>query len=405
MESMKTEGNGEEAVAENPIDEGGGEAAPPKKAPLLGPKRLIPIVLVTLVLLWIVWTILGFLDDRAAKKTAEHGAKPATAEHGAKAPAAEPAHGDGQDGAPLAVKTPSHLPPATGQAPSHDAAKPTPGAPSHAAPKAGETQGHGVTVPTHAPVMDAGNGSAFVAACIKPLDYELNDRFWGWRPNDIINVTDNVNNFQLGVLEVTRRTSVALAESLSRTRSTEAYVPSLEAAMNCFMIHPKQYWFPTAESKYQEGIDDIRLYIKLLNNGEARFYKRIDNLVPLFRAFESMLGSCDENLVKNQGDLSTFKADNYFYYSRGVASAMRTILEAVAADFNEMMVSIQGADVLHHAITSLEHAAHMEPWIVFEGNPDGFIANHRSNMAAHISHARFYLAVLNQVMTGSIPPG
>ena len=40
MESMKTEGNGEEAVAENPIDEGGGEAAPPKKAPLLGPKQI-----------------------------------------------------------------------------------------------------------------------------------------------------------------------------------------------------------------------------------------------------------------------------------------------------------------------------------------------------------------------------
>ena len=218
-------------------------------------------------------------------------------------------------------------------------------------------------------------------------------------------MTDNVNNFQLGVLEVTRRTSVALAENLSRTRSTEAYVPALEAAMNCFMIHPRQYWFPTAESKYQEGIDDIKTYIKMLNNGEARFYKRVDNLVPLFRAFESMLGSCDENLVKNQGDLSTFKADNYFYYSRGVAAAMQTILEGVSAEFNEMMVSIQGADVLHHAITSLEHAAHMEPWIVFEGSPDGFIANHRSNMAAHISHARIYLAVLNQVMTGSIPPG
>ena len=42
----------------------------------------------------------------------------------------------------------------------------------------------------------------------------------------------------------------------------------------------------------------------------------------------------------------------------------------------------------------------MEPWIVFEGSPDGFLANHRANMAAHISHARFYLGVLNGALTG-----
>ena len=58
-------------------------------------------------------------------------------------------------------------------------------------------------------------GVAFVTATIKPLSYELNDRFWGWRPNDILDFTDNINNFQLGVLEVTRRTTVILTERLS----------------------------------------------------------------------------------------------------------------------------------------------------------------------------------------------
>nr|MBL0731683.1 hypothetical protein [Desulfobacterales bacterium] len=66
-------------------------------------------------------------------------------------------------------------------------------------------------------------GVAFVSAAIKPLAYELDERFWGWRPNDIINVTDNVNNFQLGVLEITRRTVVILAERISRTGSSAAF--------------------------------------------------------------------------------------------------------------------------------------------------------------------------------------
>ncbi len=373
---MSNEGNGAETPAE-------------KKGGILASKRFILIVLITLVLLWLVWTILGFFDDRSAQKAAHQAEETAASDHTA---AAEQ---EGGDNVPLVLKTPSHAPKKTDGTSAQNS--------SQTATNAANKKKKKVAVPTHAPAfVDPGKGIAFVTACIAPLDYELNERFWGWRPNDILNVTDNVNNFQLGVLEVTRRTSVALAENLSRTGSTDAYVPSLESAMNCFMINPRQYWFPTAESKYQEGLDEMRTYIKLLKTGEARFYKRVDNLVPLFRAFESMLGSCDENLVKDQGDLSTFKADNYFYYSKGVASAMGTILEAASVEFSDLIASIQGTDVLHHAITALDHTAHMEPWIVFEGAPDGILANHRANMAAHISHARFYLGVLNIALTGNI---
>lgn len=75
-------------------------------------------------------------------------------------------------------------------------------------------------------------GVAFIEALVQPLTYELHQRFWGWRPNDILNFTDNVNNFQQGVLEVTRRTAVILAERISRTGSTAAFDPNLERAMN-----------------------------------------------------------------------------------------------------------------------------------------------------------------------------
>ena len=47
-------------------------------------------------------------------------------------------------------------------------------------------------------------GIAFIDSAIKPMTYELEDRFWAWRPNDLVRITDNVNHFQLGVLEVTR---------------------------------------------------------------------------------------------------------------------------------------------------------------------------------------------------------
>lgn len=253
-----------------------------------------------------------------------------------------------------------------------------------------------------APVRTGPRGVAFVEACIQPLDYELNHRFLGWRPNDIIRIADNIKYLQLGVLEVTRRTAVALAENLSRTGSTDAYVPSLEYAMNAFMIKPTELMFPSAEGKYQEGLDGWRNYQEMVQRGEARFYRRVDNLVPLLKAYESILGSCDENLVKNPGELSTFKADDVFYYAKGVAIAMGTILGAVAVDCDDTIGSVQGMDVIHHAIEALHHASSLDPWIVLEGSPDGILANHRANIAAPISHARFYLDVLSRSLTGNL---
>ena len=246
-------------------------------------------------------------------------------------------------------------------------------------------------------------GMAFVDAVIKPLDHELNRRFYGWRPNDILDVTDNVNNFQLGVLEVTRRTAVTLAQRISRTGSTAAFDSDLENAMNWLMIKADRYWFPSAESKYRASLDEMRNYFHRLERGEAQFYTRTDNLIPLLMAYQDLLGSSDENLVKsheNDGSpVGYFKSDDYFYYAQGVASAMVTILEAIEKDFNIMVSREGGMEVLHHAIESCHHAMEIDPWIILNSDLSSIFANHRLNMAAPISHARFYLGVLIKALS------
>ncbi|WP_054688867.1 DUF2333 family protein [Desulfosarcina cetonica] len=246
-------------------------------------------------------------------------------------------------------------------------------------------------------------GVAFVEAAIAPLDYELNDRWWGWRPNDIINVTDNVNNFQLGVLEVTRRTAVALAERISRTGTTDAYDENLEQAMNWFMVKATSYWFPSAESKYEDGLDEFRVYLEKLKAGKASFYTRTDNLIPLLSTFEDLLGSCDENLVKQVNDdgspVSFFVIDDYFYYTQGVAKSMATVLEAVHHDFLLTLESRNSTDLLHHAILACQRASEIDPWIILDRDLSSILANHRANMAAPISHARFYLGQLIKALS------
>lgn len=246
-------------------------------------------------------------------------------------------------------------------------------------------------------------GIAFVDSAIKPMTYELEDRFWGWRPNDLVRITDNVNHFQLGVLEVTRRTAVMLAQRISRTGITAAFDPNLEKAMNWFMIKADRFWLPSAESKYRDGIEEWEAYRERLLKNEAAFFNRADNLIPLLTAYEDLLGSCEENLVKVAEDdgspVSYFSSDNYFYYTQGVISAMVTILEAVGYDFKEILTSRRADADLHHAISSCEHALHISPVVVFNSAPSSIFANHRANLAAPVSHARFFIGVLIKTLS------
>jgi hypothetical protein len=249
---------------------------------------------------------------------------------------------------------------------------------------------------------DMPTGVAFVEATVAALEYELNERFWGWRPNDILQLTDNVESMQRGILEVVRRASVVLAERISRYGPTDVIDKNLENAMNLFMIKSTQYWLPSPEDKYNEAIKELRTYAERLEKGEASFYTRADNLIPLLVSLADILGSCDDNLVKAEekdgSPVSWFKVDDYFYYAKGVATAMGKILHAVEIDFASVLEARGSMDLMRHAIHACHLASELDPWLVTDASLDGVLANHRANMAAPISHARHYLAVLAQTL-------
>jgi len=92
------------------------------------------------------------------------------------------------------------------------------------------------------PPREPVKGEVFTKALIKIMDDQVNQTWFGWRPNTIVfgkmGLTDNVNNIQLGVLEVARRTVVVLNEHMTRFATTEAYDPRVNEAMNFFMVSP-----------------------------------------------------------------------------------------------------------------------------------------------------------------------
>ena len=249
-------------------------------------------------------------------------------------------------------------------------------------------------------------GVAFSHALAKIMDDQVNKTLFGWRPNTIIfgklGLTDNVNNLQLGVLEVARRTVIALNENMTRFAVTEAHNLQVNEAMNFLMVSPDKYWFPSASGKYQEAIQDLETYAEDLRLGRSHFYSRVDNLIVLFSNYRDILGSCYFNLVKDSeadgSPVSWFKTDDYFYFSKGVALSLAEMLEAVKEDFHDELQKKNTLKLLEDAIHALHAASHLSPWIVTDAAKDGILANHRANMSTYIGEAEHLVSTMQSVL-------
>jgi hypothetical protein len=403
------------------------------------PSRIVIGVVATVALLWIVSTVIGFFMPSASRQVAtneliidnsgaggsDQDAHSVTSGHDA----SESSPMDSLQDTKSIVPHSTEIPAQTAQGPpgsdtqdvtTHGTKEsiaqtleppqqaPGPSTPPTTlpVPKSSKDTDTEVAIP-HTPVSpvtsDRPPGIATTEAMIEVLEYELRGRWWGWRPNDLIQITDNVQNYQLGVLEVSRRAVIALAERMSRTGSTALYDPNLEMAMNWIMVKAESYWFPSAESKYKETIADMRVYVRRLETGAANFFTRTDNLIPLLASFEDLLGSCDEILLKSKEDdgskVSFFKADDYFYYTKGVIDSMHIILEAVRTDYYKTLEARRSVEIIDHALKSLHHGKEINPWIVLDSDLGSIIANHRSNLAGPVSHARFHLGLMIRALS------
>ncbi|MGO8762650.1 MAG: DUF2333 family protein [Desulfobaccales bacterium] len=378
-------------------------------APAPPPKGLLHLIMGQrfLVVSLVVVLFLGLLFAWGAWRGDSTAAKPAAS------PVAAASHGEPTPAAPKEVELKPLMPappksapeagPGAAPAPKevHEAA-PAPVTPAPAAPKAEPSHVAPATPAVVTPPREPVKGEVFTLALIKIMDDQVNKPWFGWRPNTILfgkmGLTDNVNNIQLGVLEVVRRTVVVLNEHMTRFASTEAYDPRVNEAMNFFMVSPDKYWFPSATGKYREAMQDLERYIEGLKGGRARFYSRVDYLIALLSNYKDLLGSSYHNLIKDtEADgkpVSWFIVDDYFYFSQGIALAMAEMLEAVTKEFHDELQKKNSNKLLEDAIHALHAASHLKPWVVTNGAKDGILANHRANMSTYIGEAEHVISTL-----------
>ena len=322
------------------------------------------------------------LAETASSEQAYQDEQPAAQEkapvHEKERPPAEPLVPLGEAGPP---KGQPHAPEAA-----------APGAPEHGAARGEAHEAHGEDH-VQLPEISSIPGVTFVDTLIGLMDYELHGRMLGWRPNGILicRLTYNVNNYQLGVLEAVRFTTLRLKDSLTRLGEADTYDPDLEQALNEFMISATSWWFPSAESSYSQAIEHLKKFKTKLEKGQRSFYYRRDTLVALLSIYKDQLGNVNRTLVMPVG---WYRSDDYFYYAKGVAHVYYEMLKVCRVGFKNQLATMHGADIMDEVLHELLIAEKINPWIVFDSSFSGFFANHRANLNAPLSEASHLLAVL-----------
>lgn len=237
-----------------------------------------------------------------------------------------------------------------------------------------------------------------------------------WMPNDPIFMPgwwlDNTPNYQRGMMEAISRFSFELRDQLGRTRGSSAVDKDLEDAAGNLSKEPDRWvmdvstsFLPTAPSHayYKEAIGQLDAYNARLASGEAVFERRSDNLLATIDRIALDLGASSAALEKYIGERSggvllDFGSDDLFYRVKGQVYAYVVILEALKADFGDVIEARQLTSLYDELLVSMTAAAKLDPWMVMNGAVDGVTANHLSMQGFYLLRARTQLREVSNIL-------
>jgi hypothetical protein len=242
-------------------------------------------------------------------------------------------------------------------------------------------------------------GEIYASTLAAIMDHELHTGF-GWRPNDFFLWgpkvgADNNADRQLGIIMAVRETTRIFKDHLTKVSSNQ-YDPNLVIADTDFRNDAEKWILPSAESKYDDGIKHLRLYVAGLHTtppDSRELNTRAVELIRLIQTWTDLLGDAHANLYRTAKDdgspVHSWDSDHYFYHSQGYAHVMYHMMIALEREYAGQIKDDPVLKTLFDdSIDALGKAAVMKPLIVMNGSPDGLFANHRRNLDAYISEAR-----------------
>ena len=270
-------------------------------------------------------------------------------------------------------------------------------------------------------------GSASIAALINVAETLLT-KPGGFLSNDIMPpgvYLDNIPNWEFGVLVQVRDFSRAFREGFSRSQSQSTEDIDLIVAEPLFNFTTDSWIFPASESEYRKAILSLKSYqgrLADIDNAEAQFYARADNLSSWFSNVESRLGSLSQRLsmsaVQPTDDVAAvsrggleieqdalvktawLEIDNVFFEARGATWALLHFLQAVQVDFAYVIDDKNAGPSLRQVVRELESSQEALVFpVVLNGGGYGLFANHSLTIANYISRANAAIIELRNLLS------
>ncbi|MDB2386871.1 DUF2333 family protein [Shewanella sp.] len=254
----------------------------------------------------------------------------------------------------------------------------------------------------------------------------------GWLSNDMLPpsvMMDNMRAFEFGAIEQTRDLALIMRKEFSRSQSQSTADKDLLAAHSKLNIEHTSWLVPSAESEYLDSVKLLKLYrarMMALDNPDAQFYARADNLNEWLKEVQKRLGSMSQRLSASVGqqrlntDLSGdgsarqstpgmsmqriktswWEIDDVFYETRGATWALLNFMKAIEIDFADVLQKKNAQVSLRQIIRELEET--QQPvWspMILNGSGFGGVANHSLVMANYISRANAAVIDLTNLLT------
>lgn len=223
---------------------------------------------------------------------------------------------------------------------------------------------------------------------------------------------DNMPNFQIGLMYALSRFAIEMTDALGRTRGSSQVDPDLDKASGLlkydgriWVWEPSTSLMPTAsaEKQYLSAKKSLESYNVRLNDGNAVFDRRSDNLIAFLDRVGADLGSASAAIdtQANASDAGWFdtRADDVFYATKGRLYGYYLLLRELGVDFNEVIAEKKAENVWQQMLDSLRIAAGMDPLIVSNGASDGlFVPSHLEVQGFYLLRARTQLKEVSNIL-------
>ncbi len=223
---------------------------------------------------------------------------------------------------------------------------------------------------------------------------------------------DNMPNFQQGMMRAISRFSIEMMDKVGRTRGTAQLDDDLERAVgllqfpgDVWVLDLDKSWLPVvpAEVQYRAAVRALNAYNQRRAAGEAVFERRADvlalALARLGADMNARAAVLDRHVQTSRRTID-FRADDIFYFNKGLLYAYYMVLRELGRDFEPVLAGAGTMPIWEQAMESLRKASRLRPLVVLNApGDDSLFANHLFMQGFYMKRAIMQLDEVVRVLT------